>query len=336
MRTFTLLFSALVLGTAANAQTVATFDDLILHGSDTEYVNYSAPGTNTGFSDGLAYFPCVYDTSSMYGNSWAGGFAYSNWTDSTTVAGFGADSVFYQDLSLEYTAKTGKGYGGSANYAVVFCSNPVTYAYSINLPLTGGAVGQPVRGFYVTNTCYAYSSMKYGDDFNTAFTDSSWFLLTVKGYVGGVLTTDSVNFYLADTGNIVNTWEWVNLLPLGHVDSLQFSLSASNNTGGYMDVPAFFAMDNFTTNESDASVKNVQAAYVAKVYPNPAVNTLYVDVTDNSVQQLSVKDMAGNVISTYTVTGNHNEINTANLAAGMYMLQLSGNGKTASTKFVKQ
>ena len=103
-----------------------------------------------------------------------------------------------------------------------------------------------------------------------------------------------------------------------------------------MDVPAFFAMDNFTTNESDASVKNVQAAYVAKVYPNPAVNTLYVDVTDNSVQQLSVKDMAGNVISTYTVTGNHNEINTANLAAGMYMLQLSGNGKTASTKFVKQ
>ena len=327
MRTFTLLFSALVLGTAVKAQTVATFDDLSLPTTDTYYVNYTAFGTNVGFSDGLAFFPCFYDTSGGY--TYWNYFAYSNKTDSVT-SGYGN----------QYSAKTAIGYGGSAKYAVAFCSNPVTYAFTMNLPLTGGAVGEPVNGFYITNSTYAYNSMAPGypaEPPAKKFDSSDWFLLTVKGYVGGVLTTDSVNFYLADSGNIIKTWEWVNLLPLGHVDSLQFSLNSSDTAGGFgMNTPAYFCMDNFTTDQTDASVKNVQSAYIAKVYPNPAVNTLYVDVTDNSIQLLSVTDMAGNVTSTYSVTGNHNEINTSNLAAGMYMLQLSGNGKTASTKFVKQ
>jgi hypothetical protein len=333
MRTFTLLFSALVLSTAAiHAQTVATFDTLSLSGSDTEYVNYSASGTDVGFNNGLAHFPCIYDTS----NGWVSGFVYSNRTDSVTNPGFNADSVFYQDPNKECIAKTGIGYGGSAHYAVVNCTDPVTYASSINLPLIGTAIGHTVGGFYITNSSYAYSSMKYGDDFDSAFHSGNWFLLTVRGYTGGALTADSVNFYLADSTYIVNTWQWVNLLPLGHVDSLQFSLSSSNTTGGYLDVPAYFCIDNFTTNETDEAVSNVPATFIAKVYPNPATNTLYIDLSDNSVQQVSVYDMAGKMIGSYPVNGNQLSINTASLPAGMYVLQLTGNGKTATARFVKQ
>ncbi len=334
MRTFTLLFSALVLGTTAQAQTVATFDDLSLPSADTYYVNYSAFGTNVGFSDGLAFFPCVYDTSGGY--TFWNYFAYSDKNDSVT-SGFGN----------QYAAKTGKGYGGSAKYAVAFCSNPVTYEFNMNLILSGGAVGQPVNGFYVTNSTYTYNAIAQGYPLEypaRKFHSGDWLLLTIKGYVAGVLSADSVNFYLADyrfsdtdSNYIVKTWEWVNLLPLGHVDSLQFSMNSSDTGSFGMNSPSYFCMDNFTTNQSDVAVKNVQTAFAAKVYPNPAVNALYVDLTDdNTVQQVQVIDMAGNVMSAYNVSSSHIEINTANFVAGTYILQLAGNGKNAQTKFVKE
>ena len=329
MRTFTLLFSALVLGTATHAQTVATFDDLTLSKSDTSYISYYYPGADVGFNDGLAHFPCVYDT--MGGDYWAGGFAYSNWTDSVT-SGYGN----------QYSAKTAKGYGGSANYAVIWCSNPVTYAYNTTLRLNGIAMGAPVSGFYITNNTYAYNAIRDGYFSSRKFHNGDWFLLTVKGYSGGVLTADSVNFYLADfrfadsTMNyIVKTWQWVNLLPLGHVDSLQFSMNSSDTGAFGMNTPAYFCMDNFTTDETALGVSSVHT-YAAKVYPNPAINRLYVDLADNTVQQISVADMAGNVVSSYNVTGKHVEINTSGLPVGIYMLQLAGDGRRANMKFEKE
>src|SRR4051812_29208336 len=104
MRTFTMLFSAFVLGTTATqAQTVATFDTLHLSKADTFYVNYSSSGNDVGFNDGHAHFPCIYDTS--YGGIWSTGFAYSNMSDSVTSGYFN-----------QYSAKAAAGYGGSGNY----------------------------------------------------------------------------------------------------------------------------------------------------------------------------------------------------------------------------
>ena len=339
MRRITLFFAALVLGTAAKAQTVATFDDLSLPAGDSFYVNYAGVGTNfgsdVGFNDGLAHFPCVYDTA--YGDTLWSYVAYSDKTDSVT-SGYGN----------QYAAKTGIGYGGSSKYAVVFCSNPVTYAYTMNMALRGAAIGQPVDGFYITNSTYAYNDMRDGDGYAKKFggitgNDPDWFLLTIKGFSGGALTADSVNFYLADfrfahndSDYIVKTWQWVNLLPLGHVDSLQFQMNSSDTGSSGMKTPGYFCIDNFTTNQTDVAVKNVQPAYAAKVYPNPAADVLYVDVTDNTVQQIAIMNMAGNVIGNYAVTQKQLTINTSSLPAGVYMLQLSGSGRPASARFVKK
>jgi len=342
MRTFTLLFSAFLLGTTVQAQTVATFDDLSLPTTDTYYVNYSAFGTDVGFNDGLGYFPCIYDTSG--GFTFWNYFVYSNETDSVTSG-----------YSNQYSAKTGVGYDGSAEYLVAYCSNPVTYANTMNLNLRGAAVGHPVKGFYITNSTYVYNTIAPGYPVEypaRKFHNGDWFKLTIYGYSGGVLKPDSATVYLADflfpdtTMNyVLNTWQWVDLLPLGNVDSLQFALSSTDNGVYGMNTPAYFCMDNFTTYETDTAVdttgshlgaNNIIPATVAKVYPNPATNTLCLDVTGNMVRQVSVMDMTGNLISTYGVTTDHMEINTATLAAGTYILQLSGYGKTASMKFVKQ
>ncbi|MFI5196449.1 MAG: DUF4465 domain-containing protein [Chitinophagales bacterium] len=335
MRTITLLFSALALGATVHAQTVATFEDLTLSKHDTSYISYYDPGADVGFNDGLAHFPCIYDTAG--GNYWASGFSYSNWTDSVTSG-----------YTNQYSAKTAIGYGGSANYAVAWCSNPVTFANTINLKLNGTAIGHMVSGFYVTNNTYAYNSMRDGDFAAKKFggasgNDPDWFLLTMKGYSGGVLTADSVNFYLADyrfvhndSDYIVKTWEWVNLTSLGHVDSLQFLLSSSDNGSFGMNTPAYFCMDNFTTNETSLSVGNVHPVSIAKVYPNPATDMLYVDVADNSVQQIIVTDLIGKIMGNYRVTEKQVAINTASLPSGVYILELTGKGKTANVRFVKK
>ena len=332
MRRFTLLFSAFALvAGGVKAQTIATFDDLSLAHPDTFYVNYSAPGSDVGFNDGHAHFPCIYNVD--FGDTTWSYFAYSNRTDSVT-SGYGN----------QYSAKTGIGYDSSANYAVVSVFNPFTYANTVTLNLQGPAIDRPVSGFYITNSTYAYNSMRDGDMFSRKFHNGDWFKLTVQGYSGGALLADSVTFYLADflfpdtsMNYILKTWQWVNLLPLGNVDSLQFTLSSTDNSMYGMNTPAYFCMDNFTTDESAALMTHqAPVGPAARVYPNPATNMLYVDIFDNTMQKAEIIDVTGNIINEYNVMLNKIEINTSTLQPGVYILQLQGNGKNANLRFVKE
>ena len=107
-----------------------------------------------------------------------------------------------------------------------------------------------------------------------------------------------------------------------------------------MNTPAYFCMDNFTTDEplpaSSLSVSNATTP-TAKIYPNPATNRLYVDVTDNSVRQIAILDIAGRILNNYNVVPDgHNEINTSTLPVGVYMLKLSGDNNTVTTRFIKE
>ncbi|OSZ78869.1 hypothetical protein CAP35_11645 [Chitinophagaceae bacterium IBVUCB1] len=242
MRRFTLISALLASSLATQAQTVADFESLTLPKADTFYVNYSSSGNDVGFNNGLAHFPCVYN--SAWGGFWDKGFAYSNMTDSVK-SGF----------SNQYAAKTAKGYNGSNNYLVANSA-------SNYIQLTGAGKGSFVSGFYVTNSTYAYNSMRDGDAFakkfgGTSGNDADWFKLVIRGYHNGTAKQDSIEVYLADfrfTDNtkdyILKTWQWVNLMPLGKVDSLDFKLSSSDVGGFGMNTPAYFCMDNFTTQEN--------------------------------------------------------------------------------------
>ena len=333
MRKFTLLLSALVLGTTAlKAQTTATFETLSLAHADTFYTNYTAAGTDVGFNDGLAHFPCIYDTSS-FGGYWDHGFAYSNMTDSVTSG-----------YTNEYSAKAAKGHSGSAQYAVAYGTRNI-------LALRGAALGHPVKGFYATNNTYAYNSMRDGDFFAHAFHNGDWYKIMIRGYLHGALKSDSVGFYLANFNNpvpannyILKTWEWVDLSGLGIVDSLEFTLSSTDNGSFGMNTPAYFCMDDFTTYETfdtstivippPTAVTGAQAP-IAKVYPNPASGKLFVDLADNSVTNILITDMTGKTVQQITPATNHIEINTSSLPAGTYVLQLHGSGKVATVRFVK-
>ncbi len=330
MRKHLLAILTLVLSTTlTHAQTISDFEALSLSGPDTFYVNYNTPMNDVGFTNGLAFFSCFYDTS--YGGFWSSGFAYSNMIDSVT-SGYGN----------QYSAKAAQGYGGSLKYAAANAGGT-----PIKIHLSGAAIGKAVKGFYVTNSTYAYNSMRDGDAFAKKFggttgNDLDWFKLTIVGYLAGAMTTNTVDFYLADfrfTNNsqdyIIKDWQWVDLSTLGNVDSLSLSLSSSDTSSFGMNTPAFFCIDNFTTNETE-SVKNIPTAPIAKVYPNPATENLFVELNDNAVKQLNIIDMSGKTIKACGVSSQKMTMSTAALSPGIYLLQLIGDNKVATIRFVKQ
>jgi autotransporter-associated beta strand protein len=168
------------------------------------------------------------------------GWAFSNWTD-TTTPGFGN----------QYSAVTGQGRNGSANYAVA-CED----IYGGTRPAITLPLGSTLSSVWLTNTTYAYQSMLNGDQFAKKFggdtgDDPDWFLLTI---IGKSLTGTELGrkeLYLADyrgtNDYILDTWTQVDLSSLGAgVRQLEFTFTSSDNFYGMMNTPAYVALDDLT------------------------------------------------------------------------------------------
>lgn len=225
------------IGGMVKAEEIANFEDLTL-GAQSFWNGSDGSG---GFASGGAWFSNNYD--STYG-SWDG-FAYSNITD---TAGSGWAS--------QYNAITGGGQGGSANYAVGYVGWTMPPAMTLDVPTI-------VSGLYVTNNNYAYYSMLYGDAFAKQFGDYDWFLLTMTGKDATGAVTGTVEFYLAEGTNIVNSWRYVELTSLGIVKSVEFS-SSSSDTGIYgMNTPAYFVIDTVIPEPASAAMMVIGAGILA-------------------------------------------------------------------------
>ena len=306
------------------AQTLSDFEtqpvlaDSFLNGSD----------MSGGFEDGNIFLPNSFNPDF---NSWSG-WAISNQTD-TLTPGF----------MNQHSASTGSGYDGSSNFAIFFSSSPRI------LELRNEAVGNPVEGFYISNNTYAYLSMRDGDSFAKKFggvtgDDPDYFLLTIKGFYNGELSADSVDFYLADyrfddntQDYIVKDWTYIDLLSLGSVDSLQFSLSSTDNGMFGMNTPAYFVMDNFTTTDGLTSTKEVVSAKeLMRVYPNPSSEFLRIRsslVDANSF--VSIYSLDGSLLQQTRYNIEEEVINIQNLPKGSYLIRLETAEKVSTQLFIK-
>ena len=232
MRKSLLLSLALFIAMFALAQDPATFDDVQLNSNGF----WQGGSGNNVMPSGGWRFTNYY----MPEYSFWGGFTASNHTD-----------LNQSGLDAQYTAVTGCGYDGSAQYAVAYTYGAQTDVYA--------ADGQmhTITGCYVTNNLWAYQDMLQGGYGATPFggpsgNDPDWFKLTATGKNASGQTVGTLDFYLADyrfanneEDYILNTWEWFDLSPLGQVATISFSLSSSKNDYGGMVTPAYFCMDNF-------------------------------------------------------------------------------------------
>lgn len=226
---------------------VATFEDVDMSVPPAQ--TYTGGGQYYNGSDSAGGFASSdYGFNNLYNatyESWDG-WAYSNTTD-TSTAGF----------TNQFSAVTGSGVDGSSNYGVSYYSTWGANNTQILFGYESGQYAQQAKGFYVTNTTYAWDSMAHGDSFAKQFggasgTDEDWFLLTVYGLDSSYARTGaSVEFYLADyrfadsaEDYIVTDWTWLDLTALGVIYGLEFELSSSDTGNWGMNTPAYFAMDN--------------------------------------------------------------------------------------------
>lgn len=257
---------------------------------------------------------------------WSGGFSYTNKYDSAT-AGF----------SNLYGVKPLKGYNNSNTYVIGQDRSVI----KLKSPYKG------VEGMYLTNSTYAYKSMKLGDSFakkfgGTSGNDPDFFKITIKGYSGGVLKTDSVEFYLADFRNsnnaldyIVDSWQWVNTMSLGQVDSIRFFMYSSDVGSFGINTPLFFGLDNFTTSPSFVGINEVSLANAFQMYPNPASSFLYIQSNASSSFGYAVLDANGNLVLEEKVHSANEPIDLNNLANGMYFIKISTANGVQTKKLIK-
>ncbi len=300
-----------------NAQ-VATvdFEDLTL--SAHSYYNGSDSAgkfTSTGID-----FSNTYDTEYDY---WAGGFAYSNMQDDTT-AGF----------ANMYSAYPAKGANNSANYAVFQQGFGAEYI-DFKAPVS-------VNKFSISNTTYAYLSMKEGDSFGKKFGSTTnangdddgtngkdFFFVRVYASLGGT-TMDSTDIYLADFRSndstehfILDTWKEVSFGSGLHADKLSFALFSSDNGDYGMNTPAYFALDDIVV-DYELAVKETVKMQLS-VYPNPTTEVLNISNFNGLV---NIYSMSGMLVKS-AMLETTSTLNVSELNAGLYRI-VTENGSSVT------
>ena len=287
-------------------QTIIDFEDIevpvdsFLNGQD----------ANGGFATKDVFFVNHYIPDPMF-PSWSG-WSISNKTD-TLTPGF----------MNQYSVITGSGFENSTNFAVSFNQSVIRLEHE--------AAGMPVAGMYITNNTYTYLSMQDGDAFAKKFggvtgDDPDFFLLTIKKYLDGNLSTDSVDFYLADfraednsQDYIVKDWTFVDLSSLGAVDSLVFSLSSSDVGQFGMNTPAYFCVDQILLGNT-TSVPDFRADHQLEVFPNPTQDMVRVQHQEAQPLVVRVFDLHGQLKLQVSVPSGAEAIDMRNLASGTYIL----------------
>jgi len=306
----------------ASAQNVATFESLTV--PSIGYFNGSAnPGNVTSYTDGNCQFYTGYAGGSF--PYWESGMAYTNVVDTTDGT--------YTNL---YGCAAGKGFAGSDNY--------ISAQQYSGIKLING--DNHVNGFYVTNSFYSFSSIKFGDGFDTPFGGTSgalpdYFKLLVRGYLNGVLKPDSVEFYLADfrfTNNtqdyIIKNWSYVDCSGLLSVDSLSFEMKSSRNNQFGITTPLFFNIDNISTGQ--LVIDNVNELLNTEIclYPNPATNYLHVNSKNNAAKNIKIIDVNGKIVLNKTMHENIETIDISPLAKGIYFAKISDEKSNVLKKFI--
>lgn len=175
-----------------------------------------------------------------------GGFAYSRRTSTDF-------SVLMTD---QFNSCVGSGYQGSENYAVAYDNGTIQV---LNSPLEGDSL----RGCYVTNSAYALTAIREGYAMAHRFGEGDYLKVTFTGHKADG-TESTLDYYLSDyrASNEVDryaldTWQWVDLRPLGRVTSVTYVLSGSDTSAYGLNTPAYFCLDNFN-GEREVTVAEVQ------------------------------------------------------------------------------
>jgi hypothetical protein len=325
-RIFT-IFLAISAFISSNAQTV-TFDDLPLMPPQQSWSGMGTLSKDSLFQSGQCKFPNYYtwDTSGG-GLSYWSGWGYSNKKDTTTHG-------YLNDMSCI----VGKGHNNSSNYGVAYM-NFIPSKNKIILP-----IASTPQSMYVTNSTYAYLSMKDGLDSpakqfgGVTGNDPDFLLLNITGWLNGVAKTDTIHFYLADFRDsnnandyIVKDWRMINLSALGICDSLIYNMISSDNSSGFLNTPAYFCMDDLSF--APLATNELVKKHYTYCSPNPCGNSLQINSSEK-INRYVIRNISGQAMLKNVCT--NQTINVQSLSIGIYIIELfAENNQMMQTSFIK-
>ena len=284
----------------------------LLNGSDGLRMHY--------FNTGEMTFPVKWDTTYKY---WASGWAMSKIIDNTIE-----NPNFTKHL---YSAAPGFGVeNGNGKAFMVGQSGSFFFLQRRN------SGDFPLKGFYVSNSTYAYNSMKFGDNFAKKFTPADYdtFVLSVKVYTKDSFIAEK-RVYLADFRLGINSYiasNWIEVIMPLSGDSITFTLESSDNGDFGMNTPAYFALDEITL-IGPASVKKIPSQNVL-VYPNPATDQLNFKNIPVSISKASCIDALGRKLE--LTLNSQGSANVSHLKSGIYWVELQDiKGVTYRSSFIK-
>ncbi len=317
-QTVTLFF--LITTFLLTAQTIADFEELeipaesFLDGSD----------GSGGFSSGNIFLPNSFNPEF---------FSWSGWAISTTT-----DTITPGFIN-QYSAISGSGVEGSATYALSFIFGESVMRLSER---------STVNGLFLTNNTYAYLSMLEGDDFAKKFggatgDDPDFYRLTIKKYVEGQLSQDSVDFYLADyrfednsQDYIVDDWTFVDLSSLGEADSLSFTVASSDVGQFGINTPTYVCIDNVSTALSGTTaIDFVPTEELFQLYPNPTTSFLQLNSLSQQPMEVAIYSMTGQLVFSKALVESE-ILDMRHLTQGTYIVHVVNDKMQASQLLVKQ
>jgi hypothetical protein len=140
------------------------------------------------------------------------------------------------------------------------------------------------------------------------------------------------------TSNLPDTSYYFGQRPDEIISNMWASIGTPNvmNSGS---IPATYFYNNnqlfanacgYTT---DLSI-GTQELGEATVFPNPAMNDLYVNIEQGGAFELSCMDMSGRLIQTWNLVGENNQIQLEQLATGSYYFRISSEQRQVIRKIV--
>lgn len=267
--------------------------------------NGSRGNATYNFSQGEFNLRLDTDWDTSFGGYWAGGWALSNLKYTTKET-----SDFSKHL---YASKPGKGSEESGNvYAVGTDGSYIQNKDPLN---------QSIAGCYISNSTYAYNSMKLGDNFAKKFESNDSFALIVDFYLSGK-EVGSQKVWLADYRSasaddhfILDTWQWVTF-QYANADSIVFHFESSDMGEWGINTPKYFCLDEIQL-VSGAEIEESLDPLNIGVYPIPFKEFIQID-TKEEIENIQLLDLSGKAqpIS----LENNKRLKTSMISSGAYIL----------------
>lgn len=238
--------------------------------------------------------------------------------------------------SLKFSAPTVNDYTGG----YLYYNNPYTN-YSISMDVLTDAISSSGTGFQITGLNYASSAYTTASALYFYYASGGIYVFYGDGdsdyeLIGSVdaevwtninieYNTDDneINYYV--NGDLMFTSEFYEGVPVA-VNMVQF-IADAGDTSWYI--------DNVVVNEATAAVAN-NVKPVFSVYPNPTTDVVNISAGNAVINAVSFTDINGRVVKTQQISpATTAQVSIADLAAGVYVMNITSDSGTISKKVVK-